>query len=232
MWDFLMENFDLYFTKNITPKYYNRIYYLLNKSWQNGNITTIIAVSHLKKAFSNITEIKYGFEAGDKSDMMGVDIEIKLDTDEVKKFQVKSGRYTDKSYGGVYYINGSANDLKYDNCDYYIYAQPKWQDTMSQVIIFKNTPNIKKKDKKTLLVPEKDIIYKTQQFMSLPENLSKLMEMCGKNDIEFRILKDEESSVYLNEEEQILTVKFSGPEDSTLLGKIQNTIKTLEERFK
>ena len=233
MWEFLMENFDLYFTKNITPKYYNKIYYLLNKSWQTGNITTIIAVSHLKNAFPNISEMRYGFEAGDKSDMMGVDIEIKLDNDEVKKFQVKSGRYTDKSYGGVYYVNGSANDLSYKNCDYYIYGQPKWQDTLSQVIIFKNSPDLKKKDKKTLLVPQKNIIYKTQQFMSIPENLSKLMEICGKNDIEFRILKEEEeSSVSFNEEEQTLTVKFIGPDDSTLLSKIQNTIKTLEERFK
>ena len=66
--------------------------------------------------------------------------------------------------------------------------------------------------------------------MSIPENLSKLMEICGKNDIEFRILKEEEeSSVSFNEEEQILTVKFIGPDDSTLLSKIQNTIKTLEE---
>ena len=92
--------------------------------------------------------------------------------------------------------------------------------------------SIKKKDKKTLLVPQKDIIYKTQQFMSVPENLSKLMEICGKNDIEFRIQKeDEESSVFFNEEEQRLTVNFIGPEDSTLLPKIQDAIKTLKERF-
>jgi len=52
MWEFLMENFDLYFTKNITPKYYNKIYYLLNKSWQTGNITTIIASISLEKCVS------------------------------------------------------------------------------------------------------------------------------------------------------------------------------------
>ncbi len=234
MWDFLTENFDLYFTKKITEEKYNKIYKLLNNSWQRGNISVIIAVEHLKKAFPDLTNIEYGFKSGESKDMMGIDVEITLSNGDTKTFQIKGGRYVDKNYGGFYYVNGSANDLDYGLCDYYVYSQTKWKDTLSQIIIFKNTKNLKKKDKNTLLVPVNDVVYKTQQFMSMPENLSKLMEICSKNDIEFRIQREEEEpSITYNEEEKRVTVNFNVIENnnSLLLG-IKKMIGDLEQRFK
>lgn len=82
------------------------------------------------------------------------------------------------------------------------------------------------------MISNKNITYKIKQFMSIPENLSKLMEICGKNNVEFVIQQEgEESSVSFNEEKMNVTVNFTGPEDNTLLVKIQTVIKNLQERF-
>lgn len=230
IWKFLEDNFDLYFTQKISSEHYRKIYSILSRSWAAGNIPMVISTYHLKSAFPNLKEIDYSFNTGEIEDLKGVDIKILLDNGESKTFQVKRGDYQEAR--GFCFVNGATNNFKY-TCDYYIYAKAKTEKDLSQIIIFKNLNEFKKTKFGSLMVSNKDIIYKTKQFMSVPENLQKLMEICGNNDIEFIIQQeDNDSYANFNEEKMCVTVNFIGPEDKTLLEKIQNTIKQLQERFK
>ena len=216
LWDFIIKNFELYFTKNVTETYYNLINGLLNQSWQRGSIGVIISVIYLKKIFFDLKDLKFGFQTGDKNDMSGVDIEVELSDNSIIKIQVKSGRYTDKNYGGRYYINGSSNDLDYGKCDYYIYSQTKYGKQPSSFIIFKNTPEIVRKDN-SIVVPVDSIKFKIQEEMILPENLTELMKICSENNYNFQIIKEEEFNyIKLDEEKKELVVNFSDYDDTSL----------------
>ena len=232
LWNFIISNFDLYFTKKITNKYYDLIYGFLNQSWQRGNISVIIAVIYLKNFYPNIRNIKFGFKTGDKDDMDGIDIEATLEDGSIIRIQVKGGRYTDKNYGGKYYINGSTNDLKYDRCDHYIYTQTKYGNLPSSFIMFKNTDQIGRKDK-SIIVPVDDIKFKIQENMPMPENLTDLMKICGENNIQFQIKKEEESNyIKLDEENKTLTINFSDYEDNSLEKESIEMLDKLKEMFK
>lgn len=230
LWKFIISNFELYLTKKITDKYYKLIYGLLNKSWQTGNISVIIAVIYLNKFFPNSKNIKFGFKTGDKDDMDGTDIEVTLEDDSIIKIQVKGGRYTDKNYGGKYYVNGATNDLNY-KCDYYIYTQTKYGNLPSSFIMFKNTDQIGRNDK-SIIVPNGDINFKIQEDMAMPENLTDLMKICGENNIHFEIKKEEESNyIKLDEENKTLTINFSDYEDTSLELKSIEMLNKLKELF-
>jgi hypothetical protein len=232
LWEFIIDNFDLYFTKKITSNYHNLIYGLLNQSWQRGNISLIIAVLYLKKFYPNIQNIEFGFKTGDKNDMNGIDIEATLDDDTIIRIQVKGGRYTDKNYGGKYYVNGSSNDLKYDKCDYYIYTQTKYGSLPSSFIMFKNTTEIGRKDK-SIIVPADEIKFKIQEDMGMPENLADLMKICGENNIQFQIKKEEELNyIKLDEENKTLIINFSDYEDDSLEKESVEMLNKLKEMFK
>lgn len=232
LWEFIIDNFDLYFTKKITSNYHNLIYGLLNQSWQRGNISLIIAVLYLKKFYPNIQNIEFGFKTGDKNDMNGIDIEATLNDDTIIRIQVKGGRYTDKNYGGKYYVNGSSNDLKYDKCDYYIYTQTKYGSLPSSFIMFKNTTEIGRKDK-SIIVPADEIKFKIQEDMGMPENLADLMKICGENNIQFQIKKEEELNyIKLDEENKTLIINFSDYEDDSLEKESVEMLNKLKEMFK
>lgn len=231
LWDFIIDNFDLYFTKNISNTYFNLINNLLNQSWQKGSISLIIAVLYIKKVYPDLKKVDYGFETGNKKDMSGIDLEVTLSDDSIIRIQVKSGRYTDKNYGGKYYINGSSNDLDYKKCDYYIYTQTKYGNQPSSFIMFKNTIDIGRKDK-SIIVPVDNIIYKKQEIMTLPENLSELMKICSENNYNFQIQKNEEVNyIKLDEENKSLIVNFSNYEDDSLEKESNDMLIKLKELF-
>lgn len=232
LWNFIATNFDLYLTNKITNKHYDFIYKLLNNSWERGNISVIIAVIYLKKFHPNIKNIKYGFKTGDKDDMDGIDIEAVLEDDTIIRAQVKSGRYKDKEYAGKLYVNGSTNDLDYKKCNYYIYTQTKYGENPSSFIMFKNTDRLGKKEK-SIIVPIDDIKFKIQENMPIPENLSELMKICGENNIQFQIKKEEESNyIKLDEENKTLTINFSDYEDTSLEKESIEMLDKLKKMFK
>jgi hypothetical protein len=231
LWNFIISKFDLYFTKKITNKYYDLIYGLLNQSWQRGNISVIIAVIYLNKFFPNIKNIRFGFKTGDKDDMDGIDIEVTLNDDTTMKIQVKSGRYTDKNYGGRYYVNGSTNDLRYDKCDHYIYTQTKYGNSPSSFIMFKNTDQIGRNEK-SIIVPAGDIKFKIHEDMSMPENLSELMKICSENNLQFQIQKEEETNyIKLDKENKKLIINFTDYNDKTLESQSIEMLNKLKEIF-
>ena len=231
LWDFIIKNFDLYFTKNITDTYYNIINGLLNKSWQRGSISVIISVIYLKKIFPDLKDIKFGFKTGDKNDMKGIDIEVVLSDDSILKIQVKSGSYTDKNYGGKYYVSGSSNDLDYSKCDYYIYSQPKYGKKPSSFIMFKNTPEIGRKDE-SIIVPVDNIKFKIQEEMILPENLSELMKVCSEKNYNFQIIKEEDYNyIKLDEENRQLTINFSDYDETSLEKESTEILDKLKNMF-
>lgn len=203
----------MYFTKNKGDEYYNKIYFLLNQSWQRGNISQIGVILNLHKAFPDLKEIKFGFKIGNKEDMKGIDIEVVLLDSSKKTIQVKSGSYTEKNYGGYYYIRGSVNDLNY-NTDYFAYFGTKYKNNPSSFIVFENLKNIERIEK-SLKVPANNIIIKMQKEMPIPEKLSELLLLCSKNNIEFKIQKEEEEDnfIKLDENNEKLIINFSNYHD-------------------
>jgi hypothetical protein len=231
LWDFIVDNFELYFTKNITDRHFNLINGLLNQSWQRGSISIIISVIYIKKIFSDVKDIKFGFQTGDKNDMNGIDIEVTLSDDSIIKIQVKSGRYTDKNYGGRYYVNGSSNDLDYNKCDYYIYCQTKYGKQPSSFIMFKNTPEIGRKND-SIVVPVDNIKFKIQEDMIMPENLTELMKLCTENNYHFEIKKEEDFNyIKLDEENKQLVVNFSDYDDTSLEKQSIEMLEQLKKMF-
>lgn len=231
LWDFIVDNFELYFTKNITDRHFNLINGLLNRSWQRGSISIIISVIYIKKIFSDVKDIKFGFQTGDKNDMNGIDIEVTLSDDSIIKIQVKSGSYTDKNYGGRYYVNGSSNDLDYNKCDYYIYCQTKYGKQPSSFIMFKNTPEIERKND-SIVVPVDNIKFKIQEDMIMPENLTELMKLCTENNYHFEIKKEEDFNyIKLDEENKQLVVNFSDYDDTSLEKQSIEMLEQLKEMF-
>lgn len=96
IWKFIEDNFDFYFTTNITTEHYRKIYSTLSMFWAAGNIPMIISIYHLKNAFPNLKEINYSFKTGEIDDFKGTDIKITLENDETKTFQVKRGGFEEK----------------------------------------------------------------------------------------------------------------------------------------
>lgn len=231
LWDFIVDNFELYFTKNITDRHFNLINGLLNQSWQRGSISIIISVIYIKKIFSDVKDIKFGFQTGDKNDMNGIDIEVTLSDNSIIKIQVKSGRYTDKNYGGRYYVNGSSNDLDYNKCDYYIYCQTKYGKQPSSFIMFKNTQEIGRKND-SIVVPVDNIKFKIQEDMIMPENLTELMKLCTENNYHFEIKKEEDFNyIKLDEENKQLVVNFSDYDDTSLEKQSIEMLEQLKKMF-
>lgn len=239
---FLHHNYDLYFTKKITDVYFNHIYSLLNHSWASGNITMVLVLTNIKKIFPDIVEMTYGFRTGDKNDMVnGIDLSIELDTGKINNFQIKSGSFTDRNYGGFYYVEGSPNKLTYKDCNYFIYGGlPYGKRTTSSIIVFKNE-KIKKKDgSNTLLVPCNQIFYKKQENMPIPEMLHEILTIVSKNDISFTIQKESSTNYFelveqtdeYDKIEKVLILNLADPNDEHLEELVKNKLDELSNLFK
>jgi hypothetical protein len=98
--------------------------------------------------------------------------------------------------------------------------------------MFKNTDQIGRNEK-SIIVPSDDIKFKIQENMPMPENLSELMKICGENNIQFQIKKEEEESNYikLDEENKILIINFSDYKDTSLEKESIEMLNRLKEMF-
>jgi hypothetical protein len=69
--------------------------------------------------------------------------------------------------------------------------------------------------------------------MPMTENLTDLMKICGENNIQFQIKKEEESNyIKLDEENKTLTINFSDYEDNSLEKESIEMLDKLKEMFK
>jgi hypothetical protein len=229
MWKFVDSFFDLIFTTETTEKYLRELKIKCSKSWNSGNITVIAIIMSLFEAFGKITEIEYTFDFGDGEDMDGIDLKFRLPNGELKTMQIKSGTF--QNMGDEFHVNGSQNNLKYIT-NYYGYANADGWKRFTSVIIFENTPNLYKDDK-TIIVKNEYEIYNKIQHMPIPEKLNELLVLCGRNDIEFILKKEDDlNSVIYDNETKKITINFIDSEDKEMETLLTNKINELKETFK
>lgn len=229
MWEFVDEFFDLIFTKNKTDKYLRELKVKCLKSWNSGNITVISIIMSLKEAFGDVTDIDYTFEYGDSDDMNGVDLSFRLPDGSLKTMQIKSGKFVDM--GDEFYVNGSQNDLTYKT-DYYGYGNVDDWRGITSVIIFDNTPNLKKENK-TVVVKKEYEKYNKIKHMPVPEKLNELLILCSKNNVEFTLKRNDElNQIDYDDTTKNITVSITEFEDKDLEKLLDDKIKELKKVFK
>lgn len=229
MWGFVDEFFDLIFTKNKTDKYFRELKVKCLKSWNSGNITVISIIMSLKESFGDVTDIDYTFEYGDSDDMNGVDLSFRLPDGSLKTMQIKSGKFVDM--GDEFYVSGSQNDLTYKT-DYYGYGNVDDWRGITSVIIFDNTPNLKKENK-TIIVKKEYEKYNKIKHMPVPEKLNELLILCSKNNVEFTLKRNDElNQIDYDDTTKNITVSITEFEDKDLEKLLDDKIKELKEVFK
>jgi hypothetical protein len=229
MWEFVDEFFDLIFTKNKTDKYLRELKVKCLKSWNSGNITVISIIMSLRESFGDVTDIDYTFEYGDSDDMNGIDLSFKLPDGSLKTMQIKSGKFVDMGY--EFYVTGSQNDLTYKT-DYYGYGNvDDWRGSTS-IIIFHNTPNLKKENK-TIIVKKEYVKYNKIKHMPVPEKLNELLILCSRNNVEFTLKRNDElNQINYDDTTKNITVSITEFEDDNLEKLLDEKIKELKEIFK
>jgi hypothetical protein len=229
MWEFVDNFFDLIFTTDTTDKYLRELKVKCQKSWNNGNLTMISILQSLEDAFGDVSDIDYTFDFGDGDDMNGVDLSFKLTDGSVKTMQIKSGKYL--NMGDEFHVTGSPNDLKYKT-DYYGYSNIDNWKGFTSILIFNNVPELKK-DGDTIVIKKGHIIYHKIKNMPIPEKLNELLILCGKNDVEFILKKENETNeVHYDNETKKVTINFVDVEDKELETLLSNKINELKELFK
>lgn len=229
MWEFVDQFFDLIFTTTTTDKYLKELKVKCQKSWNNGNLTVISIVDSLKDSFGDVTDIDYPFDYGDGDDMNGIDLSFKLPNGDLKTMQIKSGKFI--NMGDEFHITGSPNDLKYPT-DYYGYSKIDDWNGFTSVIIFDNVPDLKK-DGDVVIVKKENVIYNKIKNMPIPEKLNELLVLCGQNNIEFVLRReDEKNEVSYDNETKKVSINFVNSEDKELETLLSNKINELKELFK
>lgn len=222
MWKFLDENFEKFFTTNITNKYHNTLLNKCEQSWFNGNLSTIAVIISLKECFIGSKNYSYTFEQGDTKDMGGVDVSFTTENDEIKTIQVKSGQFED--WKSEFYVSGSQNDLTYST-DYYSYSSVG--DNFTWVIFFKNDlSGLKKDENNKIEIQNELVLYHKRESMSLPQKLKELFEMSVKNNKSFSLTMEGENNVTIDDDQVIVII--SNLEDENLENLLDEKIKELQ----
>jgi hypothetical protein len=224
LWDYMDENFELFFTNNIEEKYYEELKYKCNKSWGIGNISNIAIIMSLKKVFLGSYDYDYTFNYGDGSDMNGVDVSFITADGELKKIQTKSGKYM--NMGSEFYVNGSQNTLDY-NVDYYSYCNVDSYYSQTSVIIFKNDVGLCRDEQNDIEIPKKLVLYHKIENMPIPEMIHKIYESTLKLKREFTLTKEGENNVIINENQVIINIP--NLDDPNLENILDEKLKELQQ---
>lgn len=213
MWNYLDENFKLFFTTNITNKYYNQLKIKCQKSWNNGNITLISVIIGLKSCYGEIYDIDFTFDYGDKNDMNGIDLEFKLPNGQNRTVQVKSGKYL--NLRDEFLVEGSVNGLDY-KVDLYAYASVDSKTNLTSLIFFKNDNNLYKDGKYIVVNSELVECFKNEN-MVIPQKLNDILILCSKNNLEFMLKRDMgENYVKLDLENKKIEINIFDYNDNNL----------------
>lgn len=226
-WEYIDEKFELYFTKNITNKYYDILNFRTSQSWSKGIITNIFFIFSLKTIFGDdLVEKSYSFERGDNIDFKGIDFIVELKNNVFKTFQLKSGKHY---YDGDHYlIDSSLNDLK-SPADYYCYFDISNFTSATNILIFKNEKEkIFKKDGFVLF--PKELLYKYfVNTMKVPQALKNTLWFCGPRKINFELNLDSEENnviIYPKEEKKII-ININNIYDEDLGDLLENKLMEL-----
>jgi hypothetical protein len=228
MWNYLDNNFDLFFTDKITNKYFSELKFKCLKSWNSGNLSMIGIILSLQSSFGDVSDINFTFEYGDSEDMGGVDLSFKLPNGDIKRMQIKSGKFLNMRE--EFLIEGSQNSLTYKE-DYYGYVNIDVNSSRTSVIIFENVKELYK-DNKYIVVKSEFVKYQKIENMPIPEKLNEILIICGKNNVEFILTReDDKNNIKFDEDSKKLIVNFSDFEDKGIENMIDEKLKELKEFF-
>jgi hypothetical protein len=228
MWEFIDQFFEFIFTTKKTKKYFLELKIKCQNSWINGNLTMLAVVLSLKDTFNHIDNIEYTYDYGDEDDMMGIDLSFTL-SGLKKTMQIKSGKY--HNLVDEFLIKGSANDLEY-NTDYFGYAHIDNWTNLTSVIIFENNSSLYKDENEMIVVKKELVKYHKIKNMENIEKINEIVKICGKNNIEFILTKENEiNTAKLNIEDGKFELNIPLPEDNNLKNLLDKELNELKQLF-
>lgn len=215
-WNIIELNFELYFTKNITNKYYDILNFRTSQSWSKGLITNIFFIMSLNELFGeDLVEKNYTFERGDNTDFKGIDFIIELKNNKTKTVQLKSAKHMFD--GDNYILDSAVNDLK-SPANYYCFFDISNFTSATNILMFENDKNkIFKKDGFTYF-PKELLKKHFVNTMTVPQALKNTLWFCGPKKINFELnLDSDENSVeILPKEEKRIIINIKNIYDDSL----------------
>jgi hypothetical protein len=240
IFNFVEENFELYFTENVDTKYFYHFMFRCNQSWTKGQLTIIALMYKIKEVFNEykILKMDFALERGDPDDFIGIDVKLKVETkDEYKrveiiKIQVKSGGVIEESEDG-YLISGSVNDLKAP-VNYYCYVDIKNNET--EIILFENLkPYISRVGNNIFFKKEITHPIIIKESIMVAEKLKEIAQYCFEKKIIINIeyLPGENNNIIIEKETAgLINIKIGDFKDENLFKLLENKFNELKETLK
>lgn len=233
LWIFLESKWELFFTDNKETKYYYQLLLRTNKSWSNGQITTIAFLYVFREIFKGyeFKKIHFSLDRGDLDDFGGIDIRIFTKTGEEFTIQVKSGEFQENL--NSFSLTSSVNDLR-SPATHYCFVDIK--NNQTKVVVFKNEKEKISRSEEIYFFPkellENKVIIKN---MPVPQILHEILTHCAKNKIVFDLKNNQEeinNITWVFEPEKVVTVTISNFKDENLNKYLFEKFEELKEALK
>ena len=238
LWNFIEDNWELYFTTNKESKYFHKFRLRNNQSWTKGQITVIALGYNLKDLFGEIKEMKgsIDLERGGKNDFKGKDLIISGLNDgkkEIIVIQIKGGSYYYNEKKGGFLIKSAANNLD-AQCDYYCFVDI--QNNETDIILFKNEKSLIEKIDNDFFFPNE--IFNNKKInknMPVPQTLMLILQYCGKNDIVMNLKNtqgEKNNLQFIKTPEKVVNINIGDFKDENLESYLLSKFDELKEAFK
>lgn len=232
--DFLIENYEKYFTMNETPEYYTNFELFCNKSWMGGVIDNITFLYFIGRLFPDIKikKIIWDTERGNPDDFNGVDIRIIFVTGASKTIQIKRGRLKELTSEN-YLLDGAFNNFSKE-VDYYGYVDLDLSKDYVEVFMFEHNKSYMV-DFNNVKVPINSKIKTFKEYnMVVPKMLLSILTFCYENKIIFNLAKEGEKNdvTFTNTPRREVNVIISDFKDENLGTFLTDKFKELQEFFK
>ncbi len=230
---FLEENYELFFTTNITYEYYNQFELLCNKSWMGGVIDTIIFLTFVQKLFpdAKIKEIIWDADRGNPDDFAGIDARIIFVTGFQKTIQIKRCSSSEVTKD-EYILEGAHNGFDKE-VDFYVYIKINLNEHYNEVFLFPHNKSFMFNNHKVIIPINKMKTYKDSNVL-LSETLIKMLSFCSENKIIFNVTKEGEKNqvTFTSNPRNEVNVVISDYKDENLGELLTNKFSELKEFFK
>ena len=231
-WKLINENFDLYFTKNITNEYYNKLYFRTSQSWSKGVITNIFFIMSLDEIYGDkLIKKEYSFERGDDTDFRGIDFVIELKDNIKHTIQLKSGKHVFD--GDDYILDSAVNDLK-SPANYYCFFDISNFNGASNVLMFENKKELIRKVNGFTHFPKELLYKKFVNTMETPQALKNILWYCGPRQINFELNLEAETNdvTIISENEKRIIININNIYDDYLADLLNDKLAELRDIFK
>jgi hypothetical protein len=238
LWEFVDKNFDLFFTENVESNIFNQFRLRTNKSWSQGQITTIAVGYKLRELFDDceISSLYFNIERGCVDDFRGKDIVFSNKCNEKISLQIKMGSIVNETDDG-YEVKSSVNDLK-AKCEYYSFVDIDTHKNITTISLFQNpfdkTRYIKLMDNRNFFY-KKEILHKIiKENMEVPQILMLIAQYSFQNKIVFDLRNEQgqkNNIVWNDSPEKILEITIGDFKDKNLGNYLTEEFEKLKEFF-